>query len=465
MFMTEEMFLVKLARGLDFYKTNLDTTALPKLKMAASVLHSSFKNIYQICIDNKILNVDQYEADISVVELKAPSSEPFIESDKKIEMSIRIAAYGKQLDYLNTSFSFNIDNINLVAIKKLSDLINYIDWSTFSENSAKLITRNFAAMMGTLRLGSDAMQGKVIKNDLKSLREETISFREALKAVSLFRKEQYKAELRKRIAFNGVIDYTDDTDEDIDKNIRHMMKREMPDVPFYSNLVSQLVKDERTSPASWEQLLKVLSPVEKKTVTTKGLDKNELLKIFQEMGKSSLLLNKILKKFDENTITMNRIKRNFIEKIAYMLSEAFNKNKKVFFDIDVYNAEQTVKKTVNLNYIKFSEELKDNAHKIYLLSTPENLKKQSEMDDEDLLIKINKGLDVFKRSFRTLSALDSFFKEKSPKHVRSDISGIKVELNGIKLSLANAQKKRNEYISQKEEIDQLKKLGIEIEES
>jgi len=238
----------------------------------------------------------------------------------------------------------------------------------------------------------------------------------------------------------------------------------MKGTPFYNALITQLIQDEKTAPKSWEELLKKISPSDKKTVKTKGLDKNELLKILQELGKNSLLLNKILKKFDENTIVLNRKKRNIIEKIAYMFSETFNKNKKIIYEIEVYNAEHTVKKNVTLNYIKFSEDLKNNAHKIYLMSTPENLKKLSEESDEELMTKINSSLDVFKRSFRKLTALDIFFKENAPKHVKSDISGVKVELNGINLSLSNTQKKRNEYISQKEEIDQLKKLGIQIEQ-
>lgn len=463
--MTEEIFLVKLARGLEFYRTSLDTTAIPKMKLAASVLHSSFKNIYGFCLDKKMLNVDQYGDDISVSELIVPSSDPFIESEKQVELNIRIAAYSKQLEFLNTSFSFNLENISLDKIKKLSDLINYIDWVSFSENSGKPITRALASMVGTLKLGSDPLQVKVIKNDVKRLREEAVSFKEALQAITLYRKEQYKAELRKRIAFNGVIDYKEDVKEDIEKNIRYMMKREMSDVPYYSTLVKQLIEDEKTAPASWEKLLKTLSPEEKKTVTTKTLDKGVLLKIIQDLGKTSLLLSKILKKFDENGIVINRKKRNFFEKVAFMLSEAFNKNKSVFYDIEVYNAEQTVKKNIHLNYIKFSDELRSNAHRIYLMSSPENLKKLAESDDEELLIKINTSLDVFKRSFRKLTALDVYFKEKAPKHVKSDISGIKVELNSIKMSLAGTQKRRNEYLSQKEEIEQLKKLGIQIEQT
>ena len=96
----------------------------------------------------------------------------------------------------------------------------------------------------------------------------------------------------------------------------------------------------------------------------------------------------------------------------------------------------------------------------------ENLAENAEQPIyEEILIKINTSMDVFKRSFRKLTALDVFFKEKAPKPVKSDISGVKVELNGIKMAMASSQKRRNEYLSQKEEIEQLQKLGIQIQQT
>lgn len=462
--MTEELFLVKLARGLEEYKITLEEDSLPRLKQAASTIHSSFKNIYGFCLEKKLINADQYSSEISIKELKVPSSESFSESERIIEMSVRISAYSKQLDFLNSTFSFQIENLNLKTLKQLSDLISYIDWTSFTENSGKMITRSFASTVGTLKLGMDQLQLKVIKNDLKRLREEAQNFKDALKKIVFYRKEQYKAELRKRIAFDGKIDYAEDLTEDIQKNIRLMMLREMKDVPFYNNLISQLIEDDRTAPASWEKLLKKISPREEKTVKTKGLDKNILLKTVKDLAKASLLLTKIINKFDENSILINRKKRNIFEKIAFILSETFNKNKQILYDIEIFNAENTVKKTITLDYIKFTEDLKNKTHRMYLQSTPENLKKLSNADDEEILIKIATSLDVYKRSFRKLTALDTFFKEKSPKPVRSEILGVKVELNGIQIAVTDAQKNRNEYISQKEEIDQLKKLGIQIEE-
>ncbi len=463
--MTEDVFLVQLSKGLESYKIKIENNAIPRLKQAASIMHSSFKNIYQILLDKKFLDADQYKDDTNITEIKAPSSESFIESEKKIEMSIRIAAYSKQLDFLNTNFRFNLENLSLGTIKKLADLLKFIDWISFSENSIKIITRNLASMMGTIKLGNDQMQLKVVKNDLKRMREETQSFMEALKNIAFLRKEQYKAELRKKVSFDSVINYKEDSKEDIEKNIRHLIAKDPNKIPIFKDIIFQLIEEERNAPKSWEKLLKTLTPSETKTVTTKGLDKRQLLKIVQELGKASLILSKIVKKFDENTVTLNKKKRNIFEKLAYMISQSFNKNKKIIYNIQVFNETNTVKKTVTLNYISFTDKLKKNAHDIYLLSTPDNLKRLMSLEDDEILIKINSSLDIFKRSIRKLNALDTYFKEEAPQNVKSEISGIKVELKAIQFALANSNKCRNNYISQKEEIEQLKKLGINVESS
>jgi hypothetical protein len=41
------------------------------------------------------------------------------------------------------------------------------------------------------------------------------------------------------------------------------------------------------------------------------------------------------------------------------------------------------------------------------------------------------------------------------------IRGIKLEITAIKNSVVKANQKRHEYVSQKEEIEQLKKLGVQ----
>jgi hypothetical protein len=59
-----------------------------------------------------------------------------------------------------------------------------------------------------------------------------------------------------------------------------------------------------------------------------------------------------------------------------------------------------------------------------------------------------------------LSALDEFFKSKVAAENRERIKGIKPELSALKNSYVKANQLRYEYSAQKEEEEQLKRLGV-----
>jgi hypothetical protein len=61
---------------------------------------------------------------------------------------------------------------------------------------------------------------------------------------------------------------------------------------------------------------------------------------------------------------------------------------------------------------------------------------------------------------KTLSALDEFFKAEVKKEDREKIRGIKPELATLKNAVLRANSKRHEYTAQKEEEEQLKRLGV-----
>ena len=62
--------------------------------------------------------------------------------------------------------------------------------------------------------------------------------------------------------------------------------------------------------------------------------------------------------------------------------------------------------------------------------------------------------------FRTLTALDDFFKSTVEKEDRDRIKGIKPELASIKNSIVRANQIKHEYTARKEEEEQLKRMGI-----
>jgi hypothetical protein len=63
---------------------------------------------------------------------------------------------------------------------------------------------------------------------------------------------------------------------------------------------------------------------------------------------------------------------------------------------------------------------------------------------------------------KILGALDDFFKLEAGKEDRDKIKGIKPELATMKNAIVKANQRRYEFSAQKEEEEQMKKLGIAI---
>jgi len=77
---------------------------------------------------------------------------------------------------------------------------------------------------------------------------------------------------------------------------------------------------------------------------------------------------------------------------------------------------------------------------------------------------LEKGMEDIQRYFRRLSALDEYFKnEITEPESKPKIRGIKVELATLKTSIIKANQKKHEYVAQKEEIEQMRRLGIRAE--
>ena len=83
--------------------------------------------------------------------------------------------------------------------------------------------------------------------------------------------------------------------------------------------------------------------------------------------------------------------------------------------------------------------------------------------EDQLYLFINKELGDVHLIHRRANAFDTYFKAKTTRDEKRRLRGIKIELTTIRNAIAKASQLKHEYISRKEEHDQLKKLGIEPE--
>ena len=73
---------------------------------------------------------------------------------------------------------------------------------------------------------------------------------------------------------------------------------------------------------------------------------------------------------------------------------------------------------------------------------------------------VNKQISELQSLFVVINAFDSHFKQEVATEFKTGIKGMQIELSALRNSIINANKKRSEYASYKEEAAQMQKLGI-----
>lgn len=80
-------------------------------------------------------------------------------------------------------------------------------------------------------------------------------------------------------------------------------------------------------------------------------------------------------------------------------------------------------------------------------------------EDQDFKF-LERTMEELQHLVKRMTALDDFFKSAAPAEDRSRLRGIKAELLTIKGALIKANQKKHEYVAQKEELEQMRRLGI-----
>ncbi|MCL2233104.1 MAG: hypothetical protein FWB99_08515, partial [Treponema sp.] len=86
--------------------------------------------------------------------------------------------------------------------------------------------------------------------------------------------------------------------------------------------------------------------------------------------------------------------------------------------------------------------------------------KLESIQEEQLVGFLERNIREVQTLHKTLGALDEFFKTAVDRADREKIRGIKPELGTIKNAIVRANAKRHEYSAQREEEEQLRRLGV-----
>ena len=156
------------------------------------------------------------------------------------------------------------------------------------------------------------------------------------------------------------------------------------------------------------------------------------------------------------------VKKTFFRKIMQSLRKAMGLSEKErICTIPVVDQKTGVKV---MQKIKVNEMLTDldNKKRIYSGIAAKGIEyaKIEGASETSILTFVNKQISENQALFTTINALDDYFKANVEVLLRPKVKGLKIDLSSYRNAIINVNKKRGEYVSIKEEVSQMRQLGI-----
>jgi len=448
-----------LSQALLSRKDWLEKSELVKLKDELRIFQISFSVLYNMFLKKKLIHEDPYKQETRISDLEVPEIGPFNEAKRLEQISLRLASFDSQLDFLVNFCQFNVDFLNLERIRRILGLVRYVDWVSLSPDSQSPNTKVVAEITNNSKSGGDALTLSIIGESLTKLSKGTATIMGILRDLSGYHKESYK--LHVRAAITGL-----QASEANAVAIKKKMAAAMPGTPFYQEYIEDLIKEDfsKDGPALREGILKSLKVADEKPKETKPKVnyKNMLLEGIGAIGASASQLGEIAQKIDENQTILADEKKGFWEKIRQLIRAMLNSEpEEVIYDIQYVDQATGILKKEDLHFNQFRGDLDKRIRILTGMSAQgQVMAKLSAMNEEQILGYLERTIRDVQNFYKTLTALDEYFKTGAARADRSRIKGIKPELAAIKNCIVRANQIRHEYSAMKEEEEQLKRLGI-----
>ena len=456
-------YIKKLTEALNARAEWLDKSELPKLKEELRAYHTGFASLYNLYLKKGLINEDPYKQEAKIGELEVPNSSSFSEVEKLEQLTQRLANYDNQLDFLVNFYQFGTEFLNMDRIKRILALVKYIDWVHLTPDSQSPVTKAVAEMTNQIKVGTEPMTMSVISESLVHLNKSYAPIMGYLKVLYEYQREAYKLDLR---------DITAGMSQAEVVNLPQLKKKvaqEKPGFPFYPDLVEEVIKEDYSKDGNSlrENVLKKMQVAVNKPKAAKAQVslKSILIDGIQGLGSTVGILADVAMKLDENQTVLENEKQGFLHKFKKLMQQVFNKEPDpVIYDIEYMDPVKGIPVREKVNYGSFRSDME---RKIRTLTPMGNRNlsgtKLDSMQDEQLMSFLERNIRELQSLHKILNALDEFFKAEVDRADRDKIKGIKPELGTIKNAIVRANSRRHEYSAQKEEEEQLRRLGVNPE--
>jgi hypothetical protein len=458
-----------LEERLEAKRERLDAVDLQNLGNAFKVFQASFRGLSQVLLKKGIIHEDPYKFEMKISEVANPTEGPFIESDKIDQMSLRISQFDSYLEFLNNYYQFSCEFLTMGRIKRMLGLSKYFNFSQFSDSSTSLNTKALAELVGMVKKGSDQLSSGIIADSVGQLDKATREILAVLKELTNYHRELYKLQLRQIVmpGLNLDASFVITHREEALRTVKRKFSEISSDSTFYPELVEEALLEDFTSDGSAmrEAVLKRLEvQVEKKVEKAKERSfKSTLLDGVRVIASAAYPIEDALGKLGENSALFELRNNGFMARLGKMIRKVFKpEDKGIRYTIEIPDPITSQRSTEELDFVSFSEELSKKARSLasLLQRGGPSFKRLESMNEDQAYKFLVRNIEELQRAHKVLSALDDFFKETALVEERQRVKNIKIELTTLKGALIKANQKKHEFVSQREELEQMKRLGI-----
>lgn len=468
--MEENTFNRELQAALTAKMAWFNTERLQELIVQYRLLQTCVGNLFDTFTKKSIIVPDPYRLDKKISDIVVPDSEVFSDTDMPKIFGARFSDYNTMLDYICTYFRFSVENITIPQVKKLLDFNRFIEWENVTSNNPKINTRSLSSCMAFAKQGSPSVIQSMLNDSVAKCAQATKEINIILNELGQFQREVYKGELRNNLCEHP--DFKKETaysspDAEL-AEFKRLYTRVMGKRVFYNDLVSEII-DEDQGPDKEKKRAEVLARLQivvAQKVTEKkqkGPNSKELLMgTVMAVAAFAPTLIQLHSKLTENFTLMYAKKKSLWNTLVAAFKKAFHfKEKDHICNVTIKDAKTGAEKIQKVNVTDFLLDLakKERIYNGIGNKGPEFAKIQSSTEDSILMF-VNKQISEVQTIFTIINALDNMFKTETDVVNRAKVKGMQIELSALRNSLINANKKRGEYASVREEIEQMKKLGI-----
>ena len=441
---------------------------LPGMLENYRLIYTCVKNLNELLEKKSLVTPDPYKFEHKIVDVAVIETTPFKDGEISKVLGSRLSEYEMMLDFLCTYFHFSIENLDVTKIKSLMEFNACIDWKNVSQNGRNPNSRALAEVINNAKTNVSGVTINMISDSILKCGQQIEEINQKLSKVAEFQRELYKVRIRKDIFehpdFNTEKAFSSPENEMAE--IKRLYIKIIGKKNFYTDLIQEIInEDQAPNRADLQKAVLARLNIEAKQVkkAKAGPDPREMLMnaVFA-LGPISPSLGQVYTKLEENFSVFFSAKKTFGAKLAAFFRKLFGLSEPArVCMVTVINPKTETKTQRKVVADEILGEIFRKS-KTYsgIFSKSVEYQKLNAASDDAVLVFLNKHIQENQTLFTTLYALDEYLKLNIEPERRSKIKGLKIDLDSYKNSIINVNKKRGEYVSYIEEIEQMKKLGI-----